>query len=57
MSIQDYCNGRIIKDIDLSSEHYGEVVTKITFVGTDHFVLVRPASQKAVRIELHDGKN
>jgi hypothetical protein len=39
ISIEDFCVGRVVKSIGLK-EVYGELVTVITFEGTDIFVVV-----------------
>lgn len=55
MNIQDYCNGRIIQNVNLVLES-GVIVAKVTFIGTEHYLIFRSAGTDKVGIELHDGK-
>lgn len=47
--------GRIVQGVDLAWEG-SQVVAKVTFIGTDHYLVFRSREPEKVCIEAHDGK-
>lgn len=50
--INEYCEGRMIKEVDLVLVDGGSY-TKVTFIGTDNWLIVRPNGVGKVALELH----